>query len=189
MYQELHRWEDAIAVAEARVKISSKNSLDSSPQLYFFNCQNHPDLANLRSSYFQWLQESGQEEVAGQVREREGDLHGAIALYMKAGLPAKAARLVTQHEQLSRQPDLLQQIASSLVKAGLYEKAGDLYEQAHSYQQAMDAFRSGAVFRRAVELARSSFPSEVVRLEEQWGDHLCTQKQFASAITHFIEAG
>ena len=31
MYQELHRWEDAIAVAEARVKISSKNSLDSSP--------------------------------------------------------------------------------------------------------------------------------------------------------------
>ena len=123
------------------------------------------------------------------MREREGDLHGAIALYMKAGLPAKAARLVTHHQELSRQPDLLQQIASSLVKAGLYEKAGDLYEQAHSYQQAMESFRSGAVFRRAVELARTAFPNEVVRLEEQWGDHLCTQKQFASAITHFIEAG
>ena len=157
--------------------------------LLFLYHQNHPELANLRSSYFQWLQESGQEEVAGQVREKEGDLHGAIALYMKAGLPAKAARLVTQHEELSRQPELLQQIASSLVKAGLYEKAGDLYEEAHSYQQAMEAFRTGAVFRRAVELARTAFPNEVVRLEEQWGDHLCTQKQFASAITHFIEAG
>lgn len=56
------------------------------------------------------------------MREREGDLHGAIALYMKAGLPAKAARLVTQHEELSQQPDLLQQIASSLVKASIYEK-------------------------------------------------------------------
>ena len=157
--------------------------------VFFYAYQNHPDLANLRSSYFKWLTDSGQEEVAGQVREREGDLHGALALYMKAGLPAKAARLVTQHDELNRQPDLLQQIASSLVKAGLYEKAGDLFEQAHSYQQAMEAFRSGAVFRRAVELARTTFPNEVVKLEEQWGDHLCTQKQFASAIAHFIEAG
>ena len=96
---------------------------------------------------------------------------------------------MTQHEELSRQPELLQQIASSLVKAGLYEKAGDLYEQAHSYQQAMEALRTGTVFRRPVELARMAFPNEVVRLEEQWGDHLSTQKQFAAAITHFIEAG
>ena len=70
----------------------------------------------LTFSYLQWLQESGQEEVAGLVREREGDLHGAIALHIKVGLPAKAARLVTQHEEPSRQLDLLQQIlASSLV--------------------------------------------------------------------------
>jgi intraflagellar transport protein 172 len=48
--------------------------------------------------------------------------------------------------------------------------------QAHSY-------------RRAVELARRSFPSMVVRLEEQWGDHLTSQKQHDAACNHFIEAG
>ena len=60
--------------------------------------QGHPDLETLRSSYFQWLLESGQEEVAGEVREEEGDLSTAMSLYMKAGLPARAAHLVMQHE-------------------------------------------------------------------------------------------
>lgn len=75
------------------------------------------------------------------------------------------------------------------MNAGLYERAGDLYEQAHSFQQAMEAYRAGGAFRRAIELARTAYPAEVVTLEEQWGDNLSTQKQFNSAITHFIEAG
>lgn len=40
----------------------------------------------------------------------------------------------------------------------------------------------------AVELARSAFPVEVVRLEEAWGDHLVQQKQLDAAINHYIEA-
>ena len=92
-------------------------------------------------------------------------------------------------QELSNQHDLLQQIASSLVSAGLYEKAGDLYSQARSFQQAMEAYRAGCAFRRAIELARTAYPAEVVGLEEQWGDHLTSQKQFNAAITHFIEAG
>lgn len=31
--------------------------------------------------------------------------------------------------------------------------------------------------------------SEVVHLEEEWGDHLVTNKQLDAAINHFIEAG
>lgn len=92
-------------------------------------------------------------------------------------------------QELSSQHELLQQIATSLVNAGLYEKAGDLYSQARSFQQAMEAYRAGYAFRRAIELARTAYPAEVVSLEEQWGDHLSSQKQFNSAITHFIEAG
>lgn len=92
-------------------------------------------------------------------------------------------------QELSSQLDLLQQIASSLMKAGLYERAGELYERARSNHEAMEAYRSGGAFRKAVELARNAFPSEVVSLEEQWGDKLCTQKQFESAIVHYIEAG
>ena len=59
----------------------------------------------------------------------------------------------------------------------------------HCHQQAMEAYKSGGVFRRAVELARASFPSDVVHLEELWGRHLSKQKQFDAAIMHFIEAG
>ena len=151
--------------------------------------QGHPDLEGLQSSYYQWLLESGQEEVAGELRAKEGDLAGAVTLYMKAGLPAKAARLVSQHPELAAQADLLQHIASALLKTGLHEKAGELFEQARSHKEAMEAYRSGRAFRRAVELARVAFPGEVVGLEEQWGNELCRQKQFDAAITHYIEAG
>lgn len=41
----------------------------------------------------------------------------------------------------------------------------------------------------AVDLARYAFPSEVVKLEEQWGDYLSSQKQLDAAINHYIEAG
>ena len=62
MYQELHRWEDAIAVAEARVRERAISSSMSIVDICFKYLQSHPNLANLRSSYFQWLQDSGQEE-------------------------------------------------------------------------------------------------------------------------------
>ena len=40
----------------------------------------------------------------------------------------------------------------------------------------------------AVELARYAFPADVVKLEEEWGDHLVSQKQLDAAINHYIEA-
>ena len=63
--------------------------------------QGHPDLESLRTAHFQWLLDTGQEERAGEVREAQGDLTGAVGLYMKAGLPAKAAHLVMQHEVMA----------------------------------------------------------------------------------------
>ncbi|XP_055005694.1 intraflagellar transport protein 172 homolog [Boleophthalmus pectinirostris] len=70
-----------------------------------------------------------------------------------------------------------------------HPKAGDLYECTRNHQRALECYVKGGAFRKAVELARSSFPSEVVRLEESWGDHLVQQKQMDAAINHFIEAG
>jgi hypothetical protein len=40
-----------------------------------------------------WLLETGQEEKAGLVKEREGDYLGAVSLYLKGGLPARAAQV------------------------------------------------------------------------------------------------
>ncbi|KAK2158150.1 hypothetical protein NP493_1800g00020 [Ridgeia piscesae] len=64
-----------------------------------------------------------------------------------------------------------------------------MFEKIKNYKEALQCFRRGEAYRRAVELARYAFPQEVVRLEEQWGDFLVGQKQLDAAINHFIEAG
>ncbi|XP_072218456.1 intraflagellar transport protein 172 homolog [Leuresthes tenuis] len=168
MYQELHMWDDCIAVAEAK---------------------GHPELNSLRGNYYQWLTETGQDEKAGEVKESDGDLQGAINLYLKAGLPAKAARLAISHPEISSSSEIVSRIAASLIKGEFYERAGDLYEKIRNNQRALECFCKGGAFRKAVELARIAFPAEVVKLEEAWGDYLVQQKQMDAAINHFIEAG
>ena len=68
-------------------------------------------------------------------------------------------------------------------------QAGDLFEKIDQNQRALECFRQGRAFRRAVELARFVFPKEVIALEEEWGDHLASQQQMDAAISHYIEAG
>lgn len=167
MYQELHKWDESIAVAEAR---------------------GHPEVQTLRRNYLQWLIQSNQEEKAAQLKEKEGDYQAAIELFLKGGLPAKAAQLVIHHDYTGN-AELLERIAQALSKAGLYEKAGLFYEKLDSSERALEAFRKGHAYRHAVELCRSAFPARVVQLEEEWGEWLVTQKQMDSAINHFIEAG
>eukprot|EP00899_Mesostigma_viride_P028336 jgi/Mesvir1/8688/Mv02626-RA.1 len=168
MYTDLHRWEEAIDVAEAK---------------------NHPDTDNLRRNHYQWLLQTGQEESAARVKEKEGDYLGAISLYLKGGLPGRAAQVVNSHSDFSYSSDLLESIAASLSKAGMHEKAGDFFEKLGRPERAKESFRKGKAFRRAVELARRHFPHDVVVLEGEWGDWLAQQKQLDAAINHYIEAG
>ncbi|KAM6905680.1 intraflagellar transport protein 172 homolog [Lycodopsis pacificus] len=168
MYQELHMWDDCIAVAEAK---------------------GHPELDSLRGKRYQWLTETGQDEKAGEVKESEGDFQGAINLYLKAGLPAKAARLAISHPEITNNSDTVGRIAANLIKGEFYERAGDLYEEIRNNQRALECYVKGGAFRKAVELARLAFPAEVVKLEEAWGEYLVQQKQMDAAINHFIEAG
>ncbi|KAK2546717.1 Intraflagellar transport protein 172-like protein [Acropora cervicornis] len=81
MYQELHKWDEAIAVAAAK---------------------GHPELENLRAAHYQWLSETAQEEKAGEVKEREGNYSEAVNLYLKVGLPAKAGRLAMSQEIIDK---------------------------------------------------------------------------------------
>ncbi|KAI8818942.1 uncharacterized protein EV422DRAFT_125936 [Fimicolochytrium jonesii] len=167
MYQELHKWNLSIKVAESK---------------------NHPDLDTLKAKYFQWLNDSGQEDKAGAMREEEGDFVSAVNLYMKGGQPARAAKALLAH-RLTDRTELMERVAAALYKQGLYEKAGELFEKMSSPDRALEAYRRGKAFRAAVELARQTFPQEVIKLEEQWGDQLVSQKQMDGAINHYIEAG
>ena len=89
---------------------------------FLFMFQGHPELDNLRRNYYQWLMDTNQEGKAGEVKEREGDLMAAINLYMKAGMPARAARLVSSRDELANNSDLVARIANALIKGDLHER-------------------------------------------------------------------
>ena len=54
----------------------------------------HGEVEELKSNYYSWLLESGQEEKAAEIKEEEGDYVTAIQLYLKGGIPARAANVV-----------------------------------------------------------------------------------------------
>ncbi|KAJ3338041.1 hypothetical protein HDU93_010039 [Gonapodya sp. JEL0774] len=190
MYQELHKWNLSIKVAEAK---------------------NHPDLDVLRRNYMQWLVDSGQEGQAGEEKEEAGDTYGAINLYLKGGMPARAAHLLEVHSLWSGAVDVTERVAAALQKNGMLEKvrsaniaflttegyltirslfqAGHLYQKLKRFDRALEAYKAGKAFRKAVDLCREIFPDQVVAIEEQWGDYLRSQKQMDAAVNHYIEAG
>ncbi|CAI9571384.1 unnamed protein product [Staurois parvus] len=168
MYQELHMWDECIAVAETK---------------------GHPELESLKRNYLRYLSDSQQEEKAGEVREQEGDYISAVNMYLHAGLPAKAARLCMSQEQLLANSDLMGRVTAALIKGDFYERAGDLLEKINNSRRALECYCKANAFRKAVELARVAFPTEVLKLEQSWGDFLVQQKQLDAAINHYIEAG
>ena len=48
----------------------------------------------------------------------------ALQMYIKAGLPAKAARIAISHTEITSQTDVIERIAAQLVKGGLHERVG-----------------------------------------------------------------
>jgi intraflagellar transport protein 172 len=70
----------------------------------------------------------------------------------------------------------------------LHDRAGEFFEETGQLQRSLDSYIKGNAWRQAVELARRNFPSQVVDLQEAWGDWLVSQKQVDSAINHYIEA-
>ena len=99
MYQTLQMYDDAIALAESH---------------------GHRDAATMRSQYLQYLMSSGQEERAGSLKEHDGDVAGAIALYLRGGYPAKALSLVMANPA-SYPKDTLDRLVAALSTAGMYE--------------------------------------------------------------------
>lgn len=166
MYQHLHKWEDAIRVAEAK---------------------NHSGCEQMKCSYYDYPVESRQEEKAAALKVKESDDASAVSLYLKGGLPAKAAQLLNARNVGRDHRQLLETVAEALYAAGMFEKAGDQFEKLEQESRALAAFIKANAFRKAVDLSRRHFPDKVLRLEEAWGDFLVSQKQMDMAINHYIE--
>lgn len=65
-------------------------------------------------------------------------------------------------------------------------QAGDFLEKRGKDERAKEAYRRGHAYRRAIELARRVFPSEVVSLEEEWGSWLVSQNQARRNLLSYI---
>ena len=66
----------------------------------------------------------------------------------------------------------MDKIANMLTSSNMHEKAGDFYEKMSLLDRALDSYVMGHAFKKAVDLAKKSFPNHVVTLEEEWGDWL-----------------
>ncbi|KAL0586022.1 hypothetical protein ABG067_004345 [Albugo candida] len=166
MYQHLHKWEDAIRVAEAKGFAGTDQ---------------------MKRNYYEHLLQTRQEEKIALLKVKEGDYASAVTLYLKGGLPAKAAQLLQQRNIGREHKQVLETVAEALYVAGMYEKAGDQYERMEQESRALASYLKANAFRKAVDLARKHFPDKVIRLEEAWGDFLVSQKQMDMAINHYIE--
>eukprot|EP00698_Gefionella_okellyi_P025059 TRINITY_DN9055_c0_g1_i1.p1 TRINITY_DN9055_c0_g1~~TRINITY_DN9055_c0_g1_i1.p1 ORF type:complete len:1722 (-),score=456.28 TRINITY_DN9055_c0_g1_i1:33-5198(-) len=166
MYQEMHMFDDALRIAAAR---------------------GHPELDGLKQSYFDYLLQSHQEDKAAQLKMEEGDYMAAVHLFLKAAMPARAAAVVTQ-AGIQLQPDVIERIANSMLKHGMFEKAGDFFESCDMFDRALNAYRRGNSYRRAIELARRAYPDEIIPLEEAWGDWFMQHKQPHNAMERFLQA-
>lgn len=166
MYQKIFKHDAAIRVAEQ---------------------SRHSNAIEMRQEYFQFLLDTNQEEKAAALKERECDFIQSINLYLKGGMPGKAAQVVLDHD-IQQPIQLLDSVATALTRAGMHDRAGEFYERLEELPRALESFVRGNAFRKAVELARRCFPARVVELQEQWGDYLVSQKQVDMAINHYIEA-
>ncbi|EFP04115.1 CRE-OSM-1 protein [Caenorhabditis remanei] len=171
MYTSLHKWDEALELARVI---------------------NYPEYEQLKTSYLRALSETGQDSKAAELKVSDGDTMAAIQLYMKANKPLSALSAVNSDSILSQDEGVLRQIAESLVKSQLYDKAGDVYEKLKDFDKAIEYYKKGDAFGKAIQvqktLARFAYPEKVVDLEQEWGLHLEYIGQYDAAVNHFVEA-
>ncbi|CAI5455003.1 unnamed protein product [Caenorhabditis angaria] len=167
MYTTLHKWDEALELAKAT---------------------NYPGYEQLRTSYLRALHETGQDSKAAELKVTEGDPLSAIQLYLKGNKPLLALNTAMHDSHLSTDDALLRQIAASLMKNQIFDRAGDVFEKLKEFETALDCYRKGKAYSNAIQLARFAYPEKVVDLEEEWGDHLSSIGQHEAAINHFLES-
>ena len=74
---------------------------------------------------------------------------------MKANKPLSAPSAVNSDSILSQDEGVLRQIAESLVKSQLYDKAGDVYEKLKDFDKAIEYYKKGDAFGKAIQVQKT----------------------------------
>ncbi|CAG9768133.1 unnamed protein product [Ceutorhynchus assimilis] len=168
MYKKLHKWTEVLRLAEQR---------------------GYTHLQDLKTEYMSMLVSTGQYDKVGQVMEKEGKSEEAINMYLKSNKLLRIPHLLAENPTLLNDQAIVGNVLKNLLRQELYEAAADIYEKLDKNDLAMECYRKGKLWNKAVELARLFSPDQVVQLEEEWGDNLVENKQMDAAINHYIEAG
>jgi intraflagellar transport protein 172 len=166
MYQEIHRWDDSLRIAQETQK---------------------EDFQGLKESYLEWLLQTGQEEKAAELYENEGSFAKSADLFLKAKLPARAASLIKKFN-ISADEDIVKKVTKQLQESEMFEVIAELREHYNDNPNAISFYIKAGVYHKALEIAKKSSPEQIITIEEKWGDHLMSQNQKESAVNHFIEA-
>jgi intraflagellar transport protein 172 len=78
---------------------------------------------------------------------------------MTEDIPCIVDRTLQSQGNLMQDDTLVTRVAASLSKSGLSEQAGDLWEKMGQRDKALECYRKGAAFARAVNIARSYRPA------------------------------
>ncbi|CAG9856074.1 unnamed protein product [Phyllotreta striolata] len=168
MYKKLHKWDEAIRLADQR---------------------NYEHVKDLKDEHVSLLMQSGQYEKIGRILEDEGKHEEALNMYLKSNKLLRIPNLLNKQPRLLDDHAVIAGVLKNLIKQELFEPAADIYEKLDKPDLAMECYRKGKVWNKALDLARTVSPDKVVRLEEEWGDSLVETKQMDAAISHYIEAG
>lgn len=166
LYKSMHKWDEAMSIAISR---------------------SHPQRQKLQQEYFDFLVATKQEERAAEAKDQQGDTQGALRLYLKGGFPTRAAALISR-ERLFSDTLLCDSVSDALLKSKNYEQAGDFFAARGMNQRALDAYRQGKFYSKAVELCRKTFPAQLVELQEEWGQYLFKNRHFDAACAKFEDA-
>jgi len=167
MYRSMHMWNELLDLAELRCPTKA-------PQI--------------RDEYFQHLLETGQYQVAARLKARRGEISEAVDLCLQGDKPQLAADILLNGGD-NVNPQILTHVADALSKRNKFNMEGHDYERLDRPSDALEAYRRGHSYYRALELAKAANPEGVVAIEKEWADYLVSQGQNDAATMHYVESG
>lgn len=107
------------------------------------------------------------------VKEKQGDFQGAVSLYLKAGLPTKAARLAVEQPEISSSSDSVSRIVASLIRGEFYETVSGFPLLTFSKQQQQKEVGTSSLLFTLPVFFRLWLPEWLLSCSRLWSHDRC----------------
>nr|CAI5839499.1 unnamed protein product [Callosobruchus analis] len=122
MYKKLHKWDEAIRLAEQR---------------------SHDKLVELKQERMTVLLQTGQFDKIGQTLEGEGKYEEALNMYIKSNTLLRIPKLIEKEPRLLENQSVIANVLKKLVKQELYEAAAEIYDKLGEQDIALECYKKG----------------------------------------------